>query len=75
MPEHTAVTQAQFDQLADCLTQLRDEERILLNLRYIKNLSVVEIAEVVGKGEAAVRKRLLRSLQRLRKLMDEAMVG
>jgi RNA polymerase sigma factor (sigma-70 family) len=70
-PEHVVAAQGQFARLAHSLTRLRDDERILLNLRYIKGLSIAEIVELVGKSEAAVRKRLLRALQRLRKIMDE----
>ena len=71
IPEHLAVTQGQLAQLADCLAKLQDDERILLNLRYTKALAISEITELVGKSEAAVRKRILRALQRLRALMDD----
>jgi RNA polymerase sigma-70 factor (ECF subfamily) len=71
-PEHMMVAQSQFAQLAHSLTLLRDDERLLLGLRYTKGLSVAEIAELVGKSEMAVRKRLLRALQRLRSIMDNA---
>ena len=74
-PEHTMGDQTHFASLAHGLQQLREDERILLNLRYYKGLPVAEVAELVGKSEAAVRKRLLRALQRLRKLMEEAVTG
>jgi RNA polymerase sigma-70 factor (ECF subfamily) len=74
-PEHTMADQTHFASLAHGLQQLQENERILLNLRYYKGLSVTEVAELVGKSEAAVRKRLLRALQRLRKLMEEAATG
>jgi RNA polymerase sigma factor (sigma-70 family) len=51
--------------LADCLSQLRDEERIVLTLRYWKEMPVDDIADVMGKSVAATRKRLLRAQQRL----------
>ena len=57
--------------LAASLTALHTEERIVLNLHYTKGLPIAEIVEIVGKSEAAVRKRLLRALQRLRRVMDE----
>jgi DNA-directed RNA polymerase specialized sigma24 family protein len=44
-------------------------------LRYHKGLPVSEVAELLGKSEAAVRKRLLRALQRLRKIMDADTTG
>jgi len=58
-----------FARLAHAMHQLRDDERILLNLRYTKALPITEIAALVGKSEAAVRKRILRALQRLRQIM------
>ena len=67
--EHQAIHQGRFTRLAHSLSQLRTEERILLNLRYTKGLSISEICELVGKSEAAVRKQLLRALQRLRQVM------
>jgi RNA polymerase sigma-70 factor (ECF subfamily) len=69
-PEHVMVERAQLARLAASLTVLRDDERILLNLYYTKGLPIPEISELMGKSEAAVRKRLLRALQRLRKIMD-----
>jgi RNA polymerase sigma factor (sigma-70 family) len=55
--------------LADCLSRLRDEERIVLTLRYWKEMPMDDIADVMGKSIAATRKRLLRAQQRLRELM------
>ena len=69
-PEDLMVNQHQFVLLSHGLAQLRDDERILLNLRYSKGLQVTEVAELVGKSEVVVRKRLLRALQRLRTLID-----
>ncbi len=69
-PERLIVDQVKFAQLAHCLDQLREEDRILLNLRYYKGMSVIEVVELFGKSEAAMRKRLLRALQRLRNIMD-----
>jgi DNA-directed RNA polymerase specialized sigma24 family protein len=36
---------------------------------------VAEVAELLGKSEAAVRKRLLRALERLRNIMKADVVG
>jgi RNA polymerase sigma-70 factor (ECF subfamily) len=70
-PEHTKGAQGQLARLGQALARLRDDERILLNLRYTRGLSIAELVELVGKSEAAVRKQLLRALQRLRQLMDD----
>jgi RNA polymerase sigma-70 factor (ECF subfamily) len=55
--------------LHTCLMQLRDTDRILLTLWYWKDLPVGEIAAIMGKSEAAVRKQLLRAQHRLKELM------
>jgi hypothetical protein len=49
------------------------QDRILLTLWYWKELPVAEIAEIMGKTEAAIRKRLTRAQQRLKELMHETL--
>lgn len=75
-PEQTLLTQththqelARLQWLADCLAQLRPADAMVLTLRYSRGLSLREVAAVIGKSEAAVRKRLLRVLVRLRETM------
>jgi len=55
----------------DGLTRLSSEDRILLTLWYWKELPVTEVAEIMGKSVAAIRKRLTRAQQRLKELMRE----
>jgi RNA polymerase sigma-70 factor, ECF subfamily len=55
------------------LAKLREEDRILLTLWYWKELPVTEIADILGKSVAAVRKRLTRAQQRLKELMYETL--
>lgn len=74
-PEDTIMDEAQREELAQGLLKMREDERLLLNLRYRKGLPVAEVAELLGKSEAAVRKRLLRALERLRKIMRADVVG
>lgn len=71
-PEDTVMDEARREELAQGLARMREDERLLLNLRYHKGLPV---AELLGKSEAAVRKRLLRALERLRKIMNADVVG
>jgi RNA polymerase sigma-70 factor (ECF subfamily) len=67
-----AITQAAGRvRLHDSLTKLASEDRILLTLWYWKELPVAEIADILGKSVAAVRKRLTRAQQRLKELMHE----
>ncbi len=59
------------NQLVQSLRGLKEEERLIVNLRYTKGIAVGEIAELLGRSEAAIRKRLLRTLQRLREAMND----
>jgi RNA polymerase sigma-70 factor (ECF subfamily) len=68
-PEDTVIHEARRQELSQGMSKMREDERLLLNLRYHKGLPVAEVAELLGKSEAAVRKRLLRALERLRKIM------
>jgi RNA polymerase sigma-70 factor, ECF subfamily len=55
----------------DGLAQLAPAERIVLLLRYDTGLSLGEMAHVLGRSEASVRRQLTRALQRLREVIDE----
>jgi DNA-directed RNA polymerase specialized sigma24 family protein len=56
--------------LDTCLTHSRDVDRILLILWYWRELPVRDIADVMGKSIAAVRKQLGRAQQCLKEFMD-----
>jgi RNA polymerase sigma-70 factor (ECF subfamily) len=70
-PEGAMTQASQVARLAACLTQLRETDRIVLTLWYWKELSVSDIADVMGKSIAAVRKQLRRAQQRLKELMHD----
>jgi RNA polymerase sigma-70 factor (ECF subfamily) len=74
-PEAMLTAEAQQSLLHSSLAQLREVERMLLALRYWKELPIAEIADIVGKSEPAVRKQLERAKQRLRELMGQATKG
>ena len=52
------------------IEELPPRDREVLVLRYLEQLSTVEIASVLGIGEAAVKTRHRRALERLRKQLD-----
>lgn len=56
----------QTDLLARAVAGLGDEQREALSLRFYGGLKVSEIAEVMGKGESAVKMILHRSLNQLK---------
>ncbi len=70
-PEEQLVRVSDEARLANCLGQLRDEDRIMITLRYWKDMPVADIADIMGKSVAAVRKRLTRAQHRLKELMHE----
>jgi RNA polymerase sigma-70 factor (ECF subfamily) len=55
--------------LQDAIAKLPEEQREAIRLRYIENLPSKEIAERLGKTDAAVRVMLTRSLKKLQDLM------
>jgi RNA polymerase sigma-70 factor (ECF subfamily) len=59
------VDEAQRTVLQESLAQLQDVDRMLLVLRYWKELPIADIANIMGKTESAVRKQLERARQRL----------
>jgi RNA polymerase sigma factor (sigma-70 family) len=60
----------EYERLSALLQTLVDEERELIRLRYVVQLSFVEIAELMGRKEDAVRKSLTRLLERLSNQME-----
>ncbi len=63
--------------LLDALNRLPDEQRRMLELRYVVGLSTKETAEALGKSEVATRVALSRSFNKLKGLLrsDLGMVG
>lgn len=63
----------QFDvsepRLEEALARLTEEQKALLHLRYVTELSTKEIARVTGRSEVATRVALHRSSKRLRELL------
>ena len=52
------------------LNRLGAAERTVLLLRYETGLTLVEVAHIVGRSEAGVRRQLARALQQLRKVLE-----
>jgi RNA polymerase sigma-70 factor (ECF subfamily) len=55
--------------LLRALTSLKDEFRIVLTLRYFQDLSIKEIAAIMGCPEGTIKSRLSNGLEELRRLM------
>ena len=57
--------------LLEALEKLPQEQQSALRMRYIENLPSKQIAERLGKSDAAVRVMLTRSLKKLHELLGE----
>jgi len=71
-PSMRVVRAEMRDRVRAGLAQLSDRDREVLVMRYLEQLSMAEIAAVMGSTEGAVKVRHLRALERLRgRLEDE----
>lgn len=66
---NTAEVVASIVDLRTAMAQLSDEEQRLLDLRYIKQLTQVEVAEELGWPEGTVKTKLHRTRARIRSKM------
>jgi RNA polymerase sigma-70 factor (ECF subfamily) len=69
-PEERLLWEEQVARLLDSVAELGPRDREIISLRYGSGLDTSEVAEVLGVGEAVVRTRLWRALDRLRTIMD-----
>jgi RNA polymerase sigma-70 factor (ECF subfamily) len=70
-PSQAFSRNAREERLMEAMGKLPDDQQTALKLRYIENLPSKEIAERLGKTDAAVRVMLTRSLKRLHELLGE----
>lgn len=61
----------EMEELVKSLRVLKDEYREVLTLRFIDELSVGEIAEILNKSQVGARVLLHRALKTLKKVMEE----
>jgi RNA polymerase sigma-70 factor (ECF subfamily) len=57
--------------LQEALAKLPEDQREALRLRYVESLPSREIAEKIGKSDAAVRVMLTRSIKKLQELLGD----
>ncbi len=58
--------------LQEAIAQLNEDQQKAVRLKYIENKPSKEIAEVLGKSDAAVRVMLTRTMKQLHEIMAEA---
>jgi RNA polymerase sigma-70 factor (ECF subfamily) len=57
--------------LNDAISQLPEEQREVLKLRYVDGWPTKQIAEHVGKSDVAIRVMLTRTVQKLQQLLGD----
>jgi RNA polymerase sigma-70 factor, ECF subfamily len=67
----TTETQTLSEPLQQVLNQLDEEQRSILVMKYIVELELVEISEILGIRLSAVKMRLLRAREEFRRLYHE----
>ena len=70
-PETAVLASLTNELLMEALTQLPDEQRDCLIMRFLQGLSIAETAEVLGRTDGAVKQLQLRGVRNLAKLMPE----
>jgi RNA polymerase sigma factor (sigma-70 family) len=70
-PSSIIMRRREAQAFVDALREVPLEDQILLEMRYVEAMGGREIAEAVGTTEAAVRGKLARATDRLRKVVAE----
>ncbi len=70
-PEKAALKAAEWAATADALLHLNEEDRLLVILYHIKELSYEEISEITGISPNNLKVKLFRARQKLRQALDE----
>ncbi len=70
-PEDMAIQQEERENLALAMRQLDDEQRQILTLRVVNDLSYTDIAQILNVKEGTVKSRLSRARENLRKKLLE----
>lgn len=68
IPEEALVDQTALSRAMSCLPE---DQQLCLRLRFMRGMSILEIAEFIGKPEGTVKSRLHYGLGKLRKLLDQ----
>ncbi|MEO9324366.1 sigma-70 family RNA polymerase sigma factor [Nocardioides sp. C4-1] len=70
-PESLVLASLTNEMLLEALTQLPDEQRDCLVMRFLQGMSIAETAAVLGRSDGAVKQLQLRGVRNLAKLMPE----
>lgn len=71
LPCNRLARQERLLEMVEAMARLPDDQRLALELRHLKGLSVPEVCEQMGKSLPAVAGLLHRGLKKLRELLYE----
>ncbi|MFC2036545.1 RNA polymerase sigma factor [Chloroflexota bacterium] len=71
LPEEVAIAKAEWDTALGLLTQLTDDQREVIILRFIEEMSLADVAETLGKTVGAVKALQHRALASLARLLKQ----
>jgi RNA polymerase sigma-70 factor (ECF subfamily) len=74
-PEAAVLAGLTNEILLQALTQLPDEQRDCLVMRFLQGMSIAETAAVLGRSDGAIKQLQLRGVRNLAKLMPEGIRG
>jgi RNA polymerase sigma-70 factor (ECF subfamily) len=74
-PESLVLASLTNEMLLQALTELPDEQRDCLVMRFLQGMSIAETAAVLGRSDGAVKQLQLRGVRNLAKLMPEGIRG
>jgi len=74
-PEQQVLAGATRDALLECVSQLGDDQRECIVLRFLQGLSVAETAAVMERNEGAVKALQHRAVRRLAQLLPPELRG
>ncbi|MBB2890338.1 SigE family RNA polymerase sigma factor [Flexivirga oryzae] len=75
VPEQPVAADHQRAELVDVLTQLPEQDRAVIALRFLEDLSVREVAQVLQLPEGTVKSRTARALARLETSLAQPIEG
>jgi RNA polymerase sigma-70 factor (ECF subfamily) len=68
-PEQQVLSRAMNDELFRCITDLGDDQRECIVLRFLQGMSVAETAEIMNRNEGAIKALQHRAVRRLAQLL------
>ena len=71
-PEQIAQRNEELLRLAEALAQLPDDQRTVMELKYLRDCSVAEVCQLTGRSKASVAGLLYRGMKALRLLLGQS---